>query len=47
MYDNWENLSKRTRLELLSGYSKTEFDRIVHDKHWKNRLKILLRQKGF
>jgi len=44
MYENWEELSQKTRMELMSGSNK-EFDRIVHGKGWKTQLKYLVKSK--
>ena len=46
MYDNWKNLSQRSRVDLLSGVYGTDFDRIVHNKHWKIHLQSLLKRNG-
>jgi hypothetical protein len=45
MYDNWEELSKKSRIELLSGKFGTNFDRIIHTKGWKNNTKALLKKR--
>jgi hypothetical protein len=44
MFENWETLSKASRTELLKG-SKAGFERIVHSKGWKGRLKELVRNR--
>jgi hypothetical protein len=44
MFEDWETLSKSSRTELLKG-SKTGFERIVHSKTWKRRLKELVQSK--
>lgn len=36
LYDNWEDISKRSRLELLRGTTKS-FDRFVHADGWVDR----------
>lgn len=38
MFENWEELSKKSRIELLSSNS-TDFMRILHTKTWKKRLR--------
>lgn len=44
MFDDWEQLSKKSRTELLS--SKTsEFQRIPHTKTWKVRVRDLIKQE--
>jgi hypothetical protein len=44
MYDQWEELSKKSRLELLGG-SRTGFDRIVHTAGWEEKFSELIRDK--
>jgi hypothetical protein len=36
LYDNWQDISKRSRLELLRGTTKA-FDRFVHTDGWEDR----------
>lgn len=38
MYEGWENLSQKSRVELLSG-DRDSFDRIVHQDGWIDQLK--------
>ncbi len=38
LYDNWEDISKRSRLELLRGTTK-DYDRFVHAEGWEDRFK--------
>jgi hypothetical protein len=44
MFEDWESLSKRSRIELLNG-SRAGFERIVHTAGWQGRLKMLLKKK--
>jgi hypothetical protein len=44
MYQNWEKLSQKSRLELLKG-TQNDFDRIVHSEKWKERLQNVLNDK--
>lgn len=44
MFEDWETLSKSSRIELLKG-SKAGFERIVHSKTWKRRLKELVKSR--
>ncbi len=44
MYENWTQLSQKSRLELLAG-SQDDFDRIVHSDTWKERLGEILQDK--
>ncbi|ARU45172.1 hypothetical protein [Corynebacterium silvaticum] len=45
MYEDWTNLSRRSRIDLLSD-SKADYVRIIHKKGWENRLKDTLTLKG-
>lgn len=49
LYDNWQDVSKRSRLELLRG-TTAKFDRIVHTDGWEDRFQTLieaeLRKRG-
>lgn len=42
MYEDWQSLSQRTRLDLLSDPS-ARFERVVHSKGWQNKLKQAIR----
>lgn len=44
MYENWESLSKRSRIDLLNG-DRSGFDRVVHKEGWSDKLKRLIREK--
>ena len=44
MYERWEALSKRSRVELLKG-DRDGFDRIEHREGWAERLRALLKRK--
>jgi hypothetical protein len=44
MYEQWEELSKRSRIDLLKG-SREGFERIEHREGWEERLKALLRER--
>lgn len=43
MYENWPELSQRTRLELLSG-DGDGFDRVVHAAGWEDRLRAIVHE---
>jgi hypothetical protein len=45
MYDNWQDLSSRTRIDLLA-HPDENFDRIVHRPGWQMTLRNLLLRKG-
>ncbi|MEC9345598.1 MAG: hypothetical protein VYB54_05180 [Pseudomonadota bacterium] len=44
LYGKWEELSKKSRSELLVMKS-SEFDRIVHTEGWKNRFAVLMQEE--
>jgi hypothetical protein len=44
MFEDWKELSKKSRLELLAGNRKG-FERIVHKRGWEEKLVKLVRQK--
>lgn len=44
LYDDWNEASKRSRLELLRDQD-AKFDRVVHTSDWKDRLSALLKEK--
>lgn len=44
MYENWEDLSKRSRIDLLKGDAEG-FDRIEHREGWDDKLGALLKRK--
>ncbi len=46
MFENWEELSKKSRTELISSRTQEDFIRIPHTKTWKRRLtRIINREK--
>jgi hypothetical protein len=45
LFDDWETLSKRSRIELISGKYGTAFERIIHAPGWKSTLKKLVATK--
>jgi hypothetical protein len=42
MFDDWEQLSQKSRLELMSGRYGQGFERVVHSGDWKDRLRRIL-----
>ena len=44
MYEDWEVLSKKSRIELLRGDNQG-FDRIIHTKGWKTQFEYLIKSK--
>jgi hypothetical protein len=41
LYDDWKDVSQRSRLELLRG-TTAKFDRIVHVDGWEDRFESLI-----
>jgi hypothetical protein len=46
MFDDWESLSQRTRTELLSGRYGDNFDRVLHVRGWKRKVREIINQYG-
>jgi hypothetical protein len=44
LYDDWQDVSKRSRLELLRG-TTANFDRVVHTGDWEQRFRELIEKK--
>jgi len=42
MFDDWKELSQRTRLELMSGRHGKNFERIVHVRGWKKQAREII-----
>lgn len=42
MFEEWETLSQKSRLELLSGRYGRGFERVVHAGHWKDRVSSII-----
>lgn len=47
MFDDWRELSRRSRTELLSGRFGENFERIPHAAGWRDKLTILLQKRGW
>jgi len=45
MYEDWKELSAKSRVELLTGRCGTNFDRVVHVAGWKKRVRELIARK--
>ncbi|MBP6977627.1 MAG: hypothetical protein KBB71_04865 [Lentimicrobiaceae bacterium] len=45
LFENWEELSKLSRTELLSGRFGISFDRIIHISGWKEKVKTIVTEK--
>ncbi len=46
MFDNWKELSQRTRTELLSGRFGRNFERVKHGKGWKKKVKDIIKKRS-
>jgi hypothetical protein len=46
LYDDWDEVSRRSRLELLRDHD-AKFDRVVHTPGWQDRLTALIHDKLF
>jgi len=42
MYDNWQELSQRSRIDLLSGRIGDQFDRVIHLDGWETQVRLLV-----
>jgi len=42
MYENWQELSQRSRIELLSGRLGDRFDRVIHREGWQTEVRLLV-----
>lgn len=42
MYNNWQELSTLSRIELMSGKYGSDFDRVVHTSKWEDKVKKLI-----
>lgn len=45
MFENWQDLSKRTRTELLSGRFGNNFERVMHASGWKGTVRKIIKQR--
>lgn len=45
LFDNWEELSKISRLDLMSGKFNGSFERVVHTSGWKGKVKTIVAGK--
>ena len=45
LFKNWEDLCKRTRVELLSGKCGHDFERVIHTAGWEESAKAIIRKK--
>jgi hypothetical protein len=45
LFDNWEELSKLSRLDLMSGEFGDSFERVVHASGWKGKIKTIVSER--
>jgi hypothetical protein len=45
MFDDWKEMSQKSRIDLLSGKFGKSFERIVHTGNWKNNVKYIIKEK--
>lgn len=45
LFDSWEELSKKSRLDLISGKYGTDFKRVVHNTGWKRQVRSIVAEK--
>jgi hypothetical protein len=45
MFEDWKELSQRTRTELLSGRYGTNFERIMHASGWKGQVRAIVKKR--
>lgn len=45
LFNDWEELSKLSRLDLLSGKFSNSFERVVHTTGWKGKVKSIVTEK--
>lgn len=45
LYKNWKELSKKSRIELLSGKYGKDFERVVHRPGWKKEIRLKIKTK--
>ncbi len=45
MFEEWEELSKKSRIDLLSGKYGESFERVLHTSGWKSKLRSIIKGK--
>lgn len=45
LFDNWEELSKLSRIDLLSGKFGTSFERVIHNTGWKSDVRTIVAER--
>ena len=44
MYENWQELSTKSRIDLLSGRFGDNFNRVIHRKGWKGEIRRIIKE---
>jgi hypothetical protein len=45
LFDDWEQLSKRSRIDLIAGKYGTAFERVIHSSDWKGSVKTIVAKR--
>lgn len=45
MYEDWESLSQKSRVDLLTGRFGENFDRVIHSGEWQDKVRNLIRNR--
>lgn len=45
LFENWEDLSKRSRIDLMAGKFGTSFERVIHSHGWKGAVKDIVNKR--
>lgn len=45
LFDNWQELSKRSRIDLLKGKYGKDFERVIHKSGWKTEVRNLVKNR--
>ena len=45
LFGNWEDLSRKSRIDILSGKYGTDFKRVIHDKGWEEDVRKIVADK--
>ena len=45
MFENWQELSQKSRIELLSGKFGEKFERVIHTGDWQNKVRKIIEMR--
>ena len=45
MFENWEELSRKSRIDLMSGRISQDFERVIHTKGWKSKVRAFVKER--